>query len=184
MHFGLKCENEDMDEIANASLLAAIHEKVELRAYDVGWPSRFESERGRLLGLFPTRFIGIEHFGSTAVPGMAAKPIIDILGGVESMRAADELLGPLCQSGYDTSREFNATLKDKRWLMLHENGRRTHHLHLVLYGQTIWRECLAFRDRLRADPALAARYLALKHELAQLHGDDREAYTAAKTEFI
>ncbi|MGA2233028.1 MAG: GrpB family protein [Tepidisphaeraceae bacterium] len=173
-----------MDEKPNPILHAAINQRVEIQPYDPGWPARFASERTRLLQLFPGAFRGIEHFGSTAVPGLAAKPIIDILAGVESMLVADEILLPLCQAGYDTSKEFNATLKNERWLMLHENGKRTHHLHLVLHDQSEWRRKLAFRDALRADRALAVRYETLKRTLASLHSDDREAYTAAKSEFI
>ena len=100
------------------------------------------------------------------------------------MEAADELLGLLCQAGYDTSKEFNATLKDRRWLMRHEGGKRTHHLHLVIYGGAVWKESLAFRDALRTDPTLAAQYETIKYDLAKRHADDREAYTAAKAEFI
>jgi GrpB-like predicted nucleotidyltransferase (UPF0157 family) len=118
------------------------------------------------------------------VPGLAAKPVIDMMAGVESMRVADELLGPLCRAGYDTSKEFNATLKDRRWLMRHENGKRTHHLHLVIHGDMEWLKCLAFRDALRANHGIASRYEKLKRELAILYSDDREAYTAAKSDFI
>ena len=114
----------------------------------------------------------------------ANKPIIDILAGVKSMTVADEILGLLCRAGYDTSKEFNDTLKDRRWLMLHANGRRTHHLHLVLHGQSDWRERLAFRDALRADPVLALRYESLKRSLAEMHHNDREAYGQAKSEFV
>jgi GrpB-like predicted nucleotidyltransferase (UPF0157 family) len=173
-----------MDPKANRLLLDAINQPVEIQAYDPAWPGRFAVERARLLELFPQAFHGIEHIGSTAVPGLAAKPVIDMLGGVESMYVADELLGPLCRAGYDTSKEFNATLGDRRWLMLHENGKRTHHLHLVIYGQTEWSSRLAFRDALRADAGLALRYETLKRSLAALHSGDREAYTAAKGEFI
>jgi GrpB-like predicted nucleotidyltransferase (UPF0157 family) len=115
---------------------------------------------------------------------LAAKPVIDVLAGVESMRVADELLAPLCQAGYDTSKEFNATLTNRRWLMLHANGKRTHHLHLVLYGQMDWRKSLEFRDSLRGDQGLASRYESLKRKLAGTYPDDREAYTAAKADFI
>jgi GrpB-like predicted nucleotidyltransferase (UPF0157 family) len=174
-----------MDAKPNGFLLAAINQRVEIQTYDPEWPGRFASERTRLLQLFPhNTFRGIEHFRSTAVPGLAAKPIIDILAGVESILVADEILLPLCQAAYDTSREFNATLKDQCWLMLHENGKRTHHLHLVLHGQWEWRRKLAFRDALRADRSLALRYETLKRTLASLHPDDREAYTATKSEFI
>ena len=175
---------EYVNPTPTSSLLDAITQRVEIQLYDPEWPCRFAIERTRLLHLFPEVFRGIEHFGSTAVPGLAAKPVIDILGGIESMRVADGMLGPLCDAGYDTSKEFNATLKDRRWLMLHKSGKRTHHLHLVIHGQTDWQRSLAFRDALRADHELALRYETLKRNLAMLHPDDREAYTAAKGDFI
>jgi GrpB-like predicted nucleotidyltransferase (UPF0157 family) len=173
-----------MKPTPNRQLLAAINQAIEIQPYDLAWPALFAIERTRLLDLFSDSFVAIEHIGSTAVPGLAAKPVIDILAGVASMSVADELLNPLCQAGYDTSKEFNATLMDKRWLMLHANGKRTHHLHLVVHGQSEWRRTLAFRDALRADPGLAARYEKLKRDLAARLGGDREAYTAAKTEFV
>jgi GrpB-like predicted nucleotidyltransferase (UPF0157 family) len=173
-----------MEPKPNSLLLDAINQRVEIQPYDPDWSAKFTVERARLLQLFPNVFQSIEHFGSTAVPGLAAKPVIDILAGVDSMYVADELLEPLCQAGYDTSKEFNATLTDRRWLMLHKNGKRTHHLHLVVHGQKEWQCRLAFRDALRSNQSLAARYEALKRELANVHPDDREAYTAAKADFI
>jgi GrpB-like predicted nucleotidyltransferase (UPF0157 family) len=152
--------------------------------YDPTWPAKFEAEKTLLLQAFPTQFIAIEHVGSTAIPGMSAKPIIDLIGGVRSMQAADDLLAPLCAIGYDTSPEFNATLTDRRFLLRWPEGIRTHHLHLVVYGGQAWPRTLLFRDRLRADPALASAYEALKHELAAQFAHDREAYTEAKTEFV
>src|SRR5436853_547457 len=94
------------------SLLAAINEHVTLRAYDCSWPTMFETERERLLSIFPGEFIDIEHIGSTAVYGLTSKPIVDILAGVPSMSAAKELVEPLCRAGYTTSAEFNSTLPD------------------------------------------------------------------------
>jgi GrpB-like predicted nucleotidyltransferase (UPF0157 family) len=175
---------ESMNLNPSPLLLQAINQRVEIQPYDPDWPSRFALERNRLLQLFPKTFIAIEHFGSTAVPGLAAKPVIDIMAGVASMRVADEILNPLCQAGYDTSKEFNATLKDRRWLMLHVNGKRTHHLHLIIHGQKDWQINLAFRDALRADLQLASRYEILKRTLAVMHADNREAYTIAKGDFI
>jgi GrpB-like predicted nucleotidyltransferase (UPF0157 family) len=165
------------------SLQAAIHEEVALRAYDPRWPGMFDAERDRLLSLFPD-FISIEHMGSTAVPGLAAKPVIDILAGVASMDVARALVGPLCAQGYTTSAEFNATLTDRQWLMRWASGHRTHHLHLVVHGGAVWAQRLRFRDALRADPALAWNYAALKTELAAKYPTDREAYTEAKAAFI
>jgi GrpB-like predicted nucleotidyltransferase (UPF0157 family) len=166
------------------SLQAAIHEPVDLVPYDSAWPKNFEAERTRLLSLFPDVFVKIEHFGSTAIPGMRAKPIIDILGGVVALTDADALSSRLCEVGYSTSAEFNASLSDRKWFMRWANGRRTHHLHVAVHGGAVWRERLAFRDCLRADASAAARYESLKTGLATQHRDDREAYTAAKAEFV
>ena len=147
-------------------------------------PARFEQERAALLAALGGRFVAIEHIGSTAVPGLDAKPVIDLLGGVRSMAEADALLAPLCALGWDTSPEFNATLPDRRFLLRWPGGVRTHHLHLVVHGGEAWHARIRFRDRLRVDPALAAEYARLKHALAASHRENREAYTNAKTEFI
>lgn len=136
------------------------------------------------MDLLSGRFVAIEHIGSTAIPGLAAKPIIDVLAGVVALSEADALLAPLCANGYETSAEYNATLPDRRWLMRHAFGRRTHHLHLVVFGGEPWVRWLQFRDALRADAAIAARYEELKRTLAEQHRHDREAYTHAKGAFI
>ena len=166
------------------SLEQAIHEEVALVPYDPRWPSLFEAERERLGQFFPTQFLDIQHFGSTAIPGMPAKPIIDLLAGVESMAVADSLVESLLNLSYTTSAEFNATLIDRRWFMRWANGRRTHHLHIVVFDGTEWRRRLRFRDVLRSNAELAHRYALLKKELATQHSIDREAYTRAKSEFV
>lgn len=162
----------------------ALHEEVHLAAHDTGWPSTFEAERQRLETALPGAFIEVAHIGSTAVPGLPAKPIIDLLAGVRSMEEADALVEAVCAAGYTTSHEFNATLADRRWFMRAAHGRRTHHLHLVVHGGAVWQARLAFRDALRMDPALAGRYAALKQQLAVEHRLDREAYTDAKACFV
>jgi GrpB-like predicted nucleotidyltransferase (UPF0157 family) len=166
------------------SLLAAIYEDVALHSYDASWPHAFEAERDRLLSLFPGNFVDVQHIGSTAVPGLSAKPVIDILGGVQSIPVAEALALPLCQSGYTTSAEFNESLSDRKWFMRWANGHRTHHLHLVVHGSPVWHERLKFRNALRSCPELAAKYAALKTHLAATHPKDREAYTDAKAEFV
>ena len=166
------------------SLAAAIDEEVSLHAPDPAWAGAFELERDRLLALVPGVFVEIAHIGSTAVPGLAAKPIIDILAGVASLEDIDALVDRLCERGYTTSKAFNATLGDRRWLMRWKNGHRTHHLHIVAHGGVLWGERIGFRDALRADPALAQRYAALKIRLAAEHRADREAYTDAKADFV
>lgn len=166
------------------SLEQAIHEEVALHSYDPQWPAAFLAERERLMALFPAQLCDVQHIGSTALPGMPAKPIIDLLGGVASMAIADALVTPLLGAGYTTSAEFNATLSDRRWLMRWANGRRTHHLHLVVVDSPAWKQRLHFRDALRQNPGLAQHYAGLKHELAAQHRFDREAYTQAKTAFV
>lgn len=166
------------------SLLAAIYEDVELHSYNASWPQAFEVERDRLLSLFPNDFIDVQHIGSTAVPGLCAKPVIDILAGVQSIAVAERLALPLCRSGYTMSAEFNESLPDRKWFMRWANGHRTHHLHLVVHGSPVWHERLRFRNALRSTPELAAEYSALKTQLAATHLKDREAYTDAKAEFV
>ena len=166
------------------SLNAAIHEDMALHPYSATWPGVFEVERERLLALLPGRLIDIQHIGSTAVPGLAAKPIVDLLAGVESLDVARALADPLCRSGYTTSAKFNASLPDRQWFMRWANGHRTHHLHVVVHGGKAWRQRLRFRDLLRGDVLLAARYTGLKAQLSATHPHDREAYTEAKTAFI
>jgi GrpB-like predicted nucleotidyltransferase (UPF0157 family) len=162
----------------------ALHEDISLHPYDPKWPALFLAERASLIKRFPTQLLDIQHFGSTAIPGMAAKPVIDLLAGVESMAVADTLLESLVKAGYFTPADFNATLDDRRWLMRWSEGRRTHHLHLVVFGGATWQGYIRFRDALLAHPNLVERYAQLKHELALQYSSDREAYTEGKTGFV
>ena len=161
----------------------AIREDVSLAPYDPRWPALFLQEAERLSALFP-QLLNVEHIGSTAVPGMSAKPIIDILAGVQSMAVADGLFERILARGYTTSREFNASLADRRWFMRSSGGRRTHHLHVVVHLGQVWQERLRFRDLLLQNPSVAESYSQLKAELAVRFQHDREAYTNAKAEFI
>lgn len=154
--------------------------EVALHPYDTQWPALFLAERERLLARFPAQLRDVQHIGSTAISGMTAKPVIDTLGGVTSMAVADDLMAPLLRSGYTTSAAFNATLTDRRWLMRWSNGRRTHHLHLVVQGSAEWQRRLRFRNALRTDTHLAQRYASLKNDLMLQHRTDREAYTDGK----
>ena len=166
------------------SLAAAIQEDVVLWPHNPAWVQAFEHERDRLRSLQPGLFLAIEHIGSTAVPGLVAKPIIDILAGIAALDGVDALIDRLCDNGYTTSREFNASLPDRKWLMRWRDGHRTHHLHIVVLDGAPWKDRLAFRDALRRDPALARRYATLKAHLATTFASDREAYTDAKAAFV
>jgi len=161
----------------------AIHESVRLVPYSDRWPADFRAERNRLIAMAP-ELLAVEHIGSTAVPGLAAKPIIDMIAAVPSMEVADRVVERLSGGGYITSVEFNCSLGDRRWLMRHAGGHRTHHLHLVLVNSRHWTQCISFRDALRRDSRLAACYADLKQRLALQFGADRDAYGNAKAEFI
>jgi GrpB-like predicted nucleotidyltransferase (UPF0157 family) len=157
-------------------------EPIRIVAYDPEWPARFEEERAALseaIGGWVTG--GIHHVGSTAVPGLDAKPIVDILIGVEDLESSRGCFDSLGELGYLYA---PYRVEEMHWLCKPHPSRRTHHLHLVPAGSARFRDELAFRDRLRADPQLAARYAELKRRLAIRFEDDREAYTEAKGDFI
>jgi len=128
--------------------------------------------------------VAVEHVGSTAVPGLAAKPVIDIVVGVRRLKDAAACAAPLAAIGYECVPEYEAEIPDRRYFRKGPFGGRTHHLHMVEFGGAFWRRHLAFRDWLRTHPEDAARYGALKRELAATHEADREAYTEAKNAFV
>jgi GrpB-like predicted nucleotidyltransferase (UPF0157 family) len=157
-------------------------EEIRIATYDAAWPSRFEAERALLAPILAPWLAGpIEHIGSTAVPGLAAKPVIDIMAAVASLDASRDAIHSLEALSYQY---FPYKPESMHWFCKPGPALRTHHLHLVPFGSDLWRERLAFRDRLREDAALRGEYEALKRELAGLHRKDREAYTDAKAAFV
>lgn len=150
--------------------------------YDSSWPSRFERERGILERCLTPWLAGpIEHVGSTAVPGLAAKPIIDIMAGVESLAASLPAIPSLAEVNYVY---FPYRPEVMHWFCKPSPADRTHHLHLIPFGSRLWKERLAFRDCLREAPVTAAKYAELKERLAEQYEFDRQAYTDAKEPFI
>jgi GrpB-like predicted nucleotidyltransferase (UPF0157 family) len=160
-------------------------DKVVIVDYEPHWAILFRQEAERLREVLEGNLITrIEHFGSTAVPGLAAKPIIDLLVGVSSLAQAKQLaVSQLETLGY----AYWADNPDPQRLFfvkgLPPNSPRTHHIHMVEPDSLLW-ECLLFRDYLRQHPDEAANYAQLKHDLAQRFSTDREAYTSAKTQYI
>src|SRR5262245_38561776 len=150
--------------------------------YDPTWPAKFETEKRVLRAVLAPWLAGtIEHIGSTAVPGLPAKPVIDIMGAVRdlsSSKAAIEALMPLRYCYFDYKADV------MHWFCKPSDLERTHHLHLVPFGSQLWHERLALRDCLRRDEKTRREYSELKMILAAEFRDDREAYTEAKTEFI
>lgn len=161
-------------------------DEVELIPYDPAWPALYDAEAERLRSALPAGLIlAMEHFGSTAIPGMPAKPIIDILMAVPSVEAARCIaIRPMEAMGYAF---WAGNPKQDRLFFVKDlppaAPRRTHHVHVCEAGGEMWQR-LAFRDHLRENPAEAQRYAALKRELAARHREDREAYTAAKAGYV
>lgn len=159
---------------------ASPHDGILLAEYSPEWPRQFAVERTRLLAALGDLRSEVEHIGSTAVPGLIAKPVIDIMIGRPAEREVTPYIDALRRAGYEYRGESG--IAGRHYF---RRGRpRTHHLHLVEHGGALWRDHLRFRDRLRADPALATEYAALKRRLAAELAEDRAAYTEAKGPFI
>ena len=157
-------------------------EAVEITVYDPSWPIRFETERAlldRAIGGWATG--GIHHVGSTAVPGLAAKPVIDILVGVQGLASSRDCFEKLAEIEYQYA-PYRA--EEMHWFCKPDPSHRTHHLHLVPTGSRRYRAELAFRDALRSRSDLALDYANLKTALARQYKNDRERYTREKTGFI
>jgi GrpB-like predicted nucleotidyltransferase (UPF0157 family) len=161
-----------MDELAMA---------IDIARYDPAWPEQFRVEASKLADLLaPWLATPVEHIGSTAVPGLAAKPILDMMAGVHDLHSARDAIPVLTSHGYRYGQHRPATL----WFHKDRNeGDLEQALHLTEPGSSLWRERLAFRDALRADPLLANQYQELKERLAA-ESSDIAAYTADKREFI
>jgi GrpB-like predicted nucleotidyltransferase (UPF0157 family) len=170
-----------------------LREEIALEPHNPYWPQLFREEEEHLRACIPPGLIRrIEHMGSTAVPGLAAKPIIDMLIEIGDLDAARTQIAPILEAqGYDYF--WRATFGEDvppfyAWFIKRDpqTGARTHHLHMITTAPEFaghW-ENLLFRDYLIAHPEIAAEYGSLKLQLAETHRHDRIAYTAAKGEFI
>ena len=157
-----------------------IHEAVILVSYKPEWPAQYELERMKIADALGNLMVGIHHIGSTSVPGLSAKPVIDILVTVRQLSDVSRCIAQLSTLGYifidypqNTKRRF-----------FRKGSPRTHHLHIVEQGSAEMHSPLDFRDALSADAALRSQYEALKADLAARYPGDRAAYTEAKSAFI
>jgi GrpB-like predicted nucleotidyltransferase (UPF0157 family) len=157
-------------------------EPIDLVPYDPIWPRHFDEEHARLARVLSRWLEGpIEHIGSTAVPGLMAKPVIDIMAGVRDLPSSLDAAAALASLDYVY---FPYRADVMHWFCKPSPARRTHHLHLVPVQSALWAERLVFRDYLRSSPAVAGEYAALKTSLAAQYRFDREAYTDAKHAFV
>jgi GrpB-like predicted nucleotidyltransferase (UPF0157 family) len=160
--------------------IAASGEPVWIVEPDPAWPARFEAERVRLTAALADVRHAIEHCGSTSVPGLVAKPIIDVLLGLHDWTDRARAIQAIVGTGYEHRGE--AGIPDREYFR--RGVPRAFQVHMVAWGSEFWRRHVLFRDRLRADPALAQAYAELKRDLAERFRNDRIAYTDAKGPFI
>lgn len=154
---------------------------IKIVPYDSKWPLKFEAEKQELLHIPEANIVAIEHTGSTSVPSLAAKPIIDMFAGVHSLHNKAVYENLLSQLGY----HYMETGMTGRHLFAKEcGGERTHHLHILPIEGLYERKEILFRDYLRKHPALSEEYGELKYALSQQYHSDPEGYTRAKTAFI
>ena len=153
--------------------------------YDDQWPRHFENERIRLQPLLSGINLKIEHVGSTAVPGLGAKPIIDIMLGVDHLSQIEKRIPAFEKIGYLYVPEIEAMMPEDRFFFRQDTVEtRVYQLHGVELSSNFWRDHLLFRDYLRTHPEVAEQYLQQKCKSAEQFRDDRAAYTKSKSEFI
>jgi len=174
-----------LDKSLEQRIEEAVREEVAIVPYHPDWPHLFEIEaanlRSRLPGSLVTR---TEHFGSTAVPGLAAKPIVDMLVEVRSLEETKRVIVPLLESeGYEYFWRTDVSPPYAWFIKRNSAGQRAYHIHMVEADSRLW-ERLYFRDYLREFPDEARRYEELKRHLAEKYPNDRIAYTTGKAEFV
>ncbi|MDD5567361.1 MAG: GrpB family protein [Patescibacteria group bacterium] len=177
-----------MDAKIEKRIQELVKEEISIVPYNQNWPQMFEDEADFLRAKLPKNLVKrIEHFGSTAVPGLSAKPIIDILVEVASLEETKKQIVPiLIAEGYEYF--WRPAIGDQppyyAWFIKRgAQGQRTHHIHMVESDSELW-DRLYFRDYLRQFPEEARRYDELKRDLSNKYSRDRVKYTVAKSDYI
>ena len=169
-----------MSKENNRSVLGLEHNVVRLSDYTQLWADLYRVEEERIMAAVGHLIVDLQHIGSTAIPGIKAKPILDMMAGVAQLEKALLCQVPLEAIGYD----YIANAGIANDYVFGKGLARTHYLHVVEYGSAKWTNHLCFRDRLRNDPELAQAYGKLKEELSQKYSDSRANYHDAKSKFI
>ncbi len=178
-----------MDDKLRKRIDELVKEEISIVPYELVWPKMFEDEADFLRERLPHGLIRkIEHFGSTAIPGLSAKPVIDILVGVTSLEETKKRIVPVLEAeGYEYFYRpsfGNYGPPYYAWFIKRDSkGKRTHHIHMVEAGSELW-DRLYFRDYLKEFPEVAERYNDLKRELSKKYPNNRVKYTEEKSGFI
>ena len=153
---------------------------VSIVPYDSTWPGRFEAEAERIERALDGLPIRLEHIGSTSIPGLAAKPVIDILAGRPPRSRVEPYIAAMKQLGYEHMGSYGVPGRN----YFRRGKPRSHHVHMVPWTGPLWREHLLFRDHLRAHPDVRREYEALKYELAVRFAHDKKLYQDEKGPYI
>jgi GrpB-like predicted nucleotidyltransferase (UPF0157 family) len=155
---------------------------VKLVAHHPSWAEYFNEEKQLLLQTLGGKVLDIRHIGSTSIPGIPAKPIVDILAAVQTLADVETFTQDLNKIGYKD--KGNGDVPGRRYFVKGGEIQRTHHLNFCEMNSVFWRSHLAFRDYLAQHPEIAREYSALKRQLADKFPNDRGAYTDGKEEFV
>ncbi len=156
---------------------------VKLLPFNKNWAKSFEKEKKHLTSKLKDLVVDIQHIGSTSIPGMTAKPIVDIAIGVKTMKGSKKFIKILESAGYKFINHFG-NLNTHLFFVKGEESNRTHYIHLIKYQGKIWQHNMFFRDYLSKNKSAAKKYINLKQKLAVQFVDKRKLYTAAKGNFI
>ncbi len=175
-------KNETMNQDENTRGVLGLEQgKVHLHSYTSLWAELYQQEEEQIKAAIGHLIVDIQHVGSTAIPGIKAKPIIDMIAGVKRLEDALLCQAPLEVVGYEYIAQ---TAIPDDYVFEKKDVLQTHFLHVVEHRGRDWTNTLYFRDVLRSDPNLAQAYEALKVELSQKFSNSRAEYTAAKSAFI
>lgn len=159
--------------------------QVKIVDYNPKWPILFEDEKSLILDAIGHIIARVEHIGSTAVSNLGAKPIIDIMVAVNSLKDAEKCIKPLQKLGYEYIPKHEVSIPERRYFRKGKPPKEQHyHMHMVELKSWFWKKHLLFRNYLRNNPEAAQEYLNLKERLALNYRSGREGYTEAKTSFI
>lgn len=154
--------------------------KIGIVNYDPSWPDLYNKEKAKILEACGDKVHTIEHIGSTSVPGLGAKPIVDILLGVKMLSDADEIISAMQRVGYMYKSDFENVMPYRRYF----TKPNQYHVHTVETGSAFWKRHINFRNYLRISDDDRDNYYKLKLELSKRDWNDRNDYAYAKTDFV
>lgn len=158
--------------------------KIKIVQYSHEWPVMYEEIKKLFFNSFGEKIAKIEHIGSTSVPGLGAKPIIDVMLGVHKLNDAEEIIPNMEHLGYEYVFKFEDIMPERRYFVKSQNEISIHHIHTVEITSEFWKRHLLFRDFLRLHDNVRDKYYKLKKKLAGIDWEDKMGYTDAKTDFI